>query len=220
MKHLLILFILLSTSAVFSQIEKANRVINIEADPEAPTPEIKTPTVSAFPKINLPKVTEEKDPKYSMKNLPELGADSKKLDITKGDGLLDYKTDNAPKYFSAEKKATDEYARDQDLGLITVSNLRVNVSYRDHEAVDGDQIMVLVNEDIVRARVSLYGSFQGFDLPLNKGPNKVEFIALNQGDSGPNTAELHIYDDSGKLISAKEWNLLTGYRATFIIIKD
>ena len=80
--------------------------------------------------------------------------------------------------------------------------------------------MVLVNEDIVRANVSLYGSFQGFDLPLQKGPNKIEFIALNQGESGPNTAELHIYDDTGKLISAKEWNLLTGYRATFIIVKD
>lgn len=221
MRHLFILFFLLTSSAVFSQIETTNRVIKIEADPKAPTPDKESPPVaSSFPKINLPKVTKEKDPKYSMKNLPEPEADTKKLDITKGDGLLDYKTDNAPKYFSAEKKATDEYARDQNLGEIKVSYTRVNVSYRDHEAVDGDQIMVLVNEDIIRARVSLYGSFQGFDLPLEKGPNKVEFIALNQGDSGPNTAELHIYDDTGKLISAKEWNLLTGYRATFVIIKD
>ncbi len=222
MKNLLFLFLSLTSTVLFAQIETTNRVIKIEATPDAPTPETKSPTIkSAFPKINLPKVTEEKDPKFSMKNLPNPEPDTKnKLDITKGDGLLDYKTDNAPKYFSKEKKASDEYARDQNLGEINVSYTRVNVSYRDHEAVDGDQIMVLVNEDIIRARVTLYGSFQGFDLPLEKGPNKVEFIALNQGDSGPNTAELHIYDDTGKLISAKEWNLLTGYRATFVIIKD
>lgn len=219
MKHLLIFIFLLASTAVFAQLERPNRVIKIEADPEVPKPD-KTapPTTSSFPKINLPKLTEEKDPKFSMKSIGEL--DPKPLDITKGDGLLDYKTDNAPKYFSAEKKASNKYARDQNLGEIRVSRALVNVVYRDHEAVDGDRIMVLVNEDIVRANVSLYGSFQGFDLPLEKGPNKIEFIALNQGDSGPNTAELHIYDDKGKLISAKEWNLLTGYRATFIIVKE
>ena len=219
MRQLLIFFLIFSTSFLFAQIERPNRVLKIEAEPEVPTPNKDAPpTTSAFPKINLPKVTKEKDPKYSMKSLGE--ADPKKLDITKGDGLLDYKTNDAPKYFSKEKKASNEYARDQDLGEIRVSRAYVNVVYRDHQAVDGDQIMVLVNDDIVRANVSLYGSFQGFDLPLDEGPNKVEFVALNQGDSGPNTAELHIYDDKGKLISAKEWNLLTGYRATFIVIKE
>ncbi|EDM44531.1 hypothetical protein SCB49_13205 [unidentified eubacterium SCB49] len=218
MRYIIIL-LFLTTTSVFSQIETTNRVIKIEATPDAPTPD-KTapPSTSSFPKINLPKMTEEKDPKYDMKNLGDL--DPKPLDITKGDGLLEYKTDNAPKYFSAENKASDEFARDQDLGSITVSRALVNVAYRDHQAIDGDQIMVLVNDDIVRANVSLFGSFQGFDIPLEKGPNKVEFVALNQGDSGPNTAQLHIYDDTGKLISAKEWNLLTGYRATFIIIKE
>lgn len=220
MRYLILLLLFTTAStASFAQIERPNRVIKIEADPEVPTPD-KTapPTTSAFPKINLPKLTKEKDPKYAMKGIGDL--DPKPLDITKDDGLLDYKYDKAPKYFSAEKKASNKYARDQDLGEITVSRALVNVVYRDHEAVDGDRIMVLVNEDIVRANVSLYGSFQGFDLPLEKGPNKVEFVALNQGESGPNTAELHIYDDKGKLISAKEWNLLTGYRASFIIIKE
>ncbi|MFT5078913.1 MAG: hypothetical protein ACI825_001712 [Planctomycetota bacterium] len=219
MRHLLIFLLLFSTSALYSQIERPNRVIKIEADPDVPKPDPKaSKTGFELPKINLPTLSKEKDPKFDMKNLGNL--DPKPLDITKGDGLLDYKTDKAPKYFTAEKQVSDKYARDQDLGEVSVSRSLVNVVYRDHEAVDGDRIMVLVNEDIVRANVSLYGSFQGFDLPLQKGPNKIEFIALNQGESGPNTAELHIYDDTGKLISAKEWNLLTGYRATFIIVKD
>lgn len=219
MRPLLLFFLLIFSTTMFAQLERPNRVLKIEADPEIPKPNPKAPpTSSAFPKINLPKLQEDKDPKYSMKSLGDL--DPKPLDITKGDGLLDYKTDNAPKYFTKEKKASDEYARDQNLGEVKVSRALVNIVYRDHQAIDGDRIMVLVNEDIIRASVSLQGSFQGFDLPLKPGPNKVEFVALNQGSSGPNTAELHVYDDTGKLISAKEWNLLTGYRATFIVIKE
>jgi hypothetical protein len=32
--------------------------------------------------------------------------------------------------------------------------------------------------------------------------NKIDFEALNQGSSGPNTAEFKVYDDKGSLISA------------------
>ncbi|MFT7157938.1 MAG: hypothetical protein ACI8Q1_002963, partial [Parvicella sp.] len=46
------------------------------------------------------------------------------------------------------------------------------------------------------------------------------FEALNQGDSGPNTAELHVYDDKGMLVSAHEWNLLTGNKASIIVYKQ
>ena len=91
---------------------------------------------------------------------------------------------------------------------------------RDHEYVDGDRIRVFVNEDVVRSDISLNSSFTTIKLPLQKGINTVDFEALNQGTSGPNTAELHVYDDKGQLISAKEWNLGTGYRASFIVIKE
>ena len=43
---------------------------------------------------------------------------------------------------------------------------------------------------------------------------------LNQGYSGPNTAEFKIYDDKGELISANQWNLATGFKATIIIVKE
>ena len=54
-----------------------------------------------------------------------------------------------------------------------------------------------------------------YDIPLNK----IDFVALNQGSSGPNTAELRIYDDSENLLSANQWNLATGSTATLIIVK-
>jgi hypothetical protein len=57
-------------------------------------------------------------------------------------------------------------------------------------------------------------------LGLIKGFNKVDFEAINQGESGPNTAEFQVYDDKGQLISANQWNLATGFKASIILIKD
>ena len=50
--------------------------------------------------------------------------------------------------------------------------------------------------------------------------NVVDFVALNQGSSGPNTAEIIVYDDQGKLVGTNRWNLATGVKATYIIYKN
>ena len=96
----------------------------------------------------------------------------------------------------------------------------VNIAYRDHGYVDGDLIQVLVNDDVVQARVFLNGGFSGFKLDLQKGFNKIDFLALNQGESGPNTAEFRVVDDLGNLVSGNQWNLATGVKATIIIVKE
>ena len=44
--------------------------------------------------------------------------------------------------------------------------------------------------------------------------------ALNQGTSGPNTAQFIMYDDQENEISSNIWNLATGVTASVIIIKD
>ena len=44
-------------------------------------------------------------------------------------------------------------------------------------------------------------------------------MALNQGSSGPNTAELRVFDDKDQMISSNQWNLATGGTATFIVVK-
>ena len=65
----------------------------------------------------------------------------------------------------------------------------------------------------------LDSSFSGFKLPLISGFNKIDFTALNQGSTGPNTAELRVFDDKNQMISSNQWNLSTGGTATFIIVK-
>lgn len=109
---------------------------------------------------------------------------------------------------------------DQFLGDFNSKAKFVNVVYRDHGYTDGDLIQVLVNDDIVHPRVYLTGAYKGFKLNLQPGFNKVDFLALNQGESGPNTAEFQVVDDEGNLVSHNQWNLATGVKATIIIVKE
>ena len=145
---------------------------------------------------------------------------TEELDMSKDDGLLEYNSGKAPKYFTKDSEIENENKGNQYLGDCKTKSGLVNVLYRDHQYVDGDLIRVFVNDDIVQSAIYLSSSFKGFNLPLQSGFNRIDFLALNQGTSGPNTAELHVYDDTGKLISAYEWNLQTGNKATVIIVKE
>lgn len=109
---------------------------------------------------------------------------------------------------------------DQFLGDFKSKAKFVNVVYRDHGYTDGDIIQVLVNDDIIHSRVYLTNGYKGFKLDLQPGFNKIDFLALNQGESGPNTAEFQVVDDKGNLVSHNQWNLATGVKATVIIVKE
>lgn len=96
----------------------------------------------------------------------------------------------------------------------------IDIAYRDYSAIDGDILSVLVDDDIIRANQGLTSGFNGFRLKLKPGLNKIDFFAVNEGDSGPNTAEYRIMDQWNKVISNKVWALSKGIKVTIIIIKD
>jgi hypothetical protein len=112
------------------------------------------------------------------------------------------------------------YRKNQDLGNFKTSSLTAKVMYRDYGQIDGDAISVLLNDNVIIREVYMTGDFQGFEITLDKGFNKIEFLALNQGTLGPNTAEFKVYNDKGALISASQWNLGTGFKATIILVKE
>ncbi len=210
-----ILILFFFSAAVNAQIETITNSVQIEIN------EIDTPEETGFelPARTKPSLT------IPMKDrIPEgtsdLGEEEPKLEMGKSDGLKENVYDKAPKAFSNDKAVTNEFDRDQFLGDVTTGATYVNIKYRDHEYVDGDLIRVFVNGDIVQSQVYLGASFAGFTLRLEEGVNTIEFQALNQGSSGPNTAELHVYDDKGFIISAKEWNLLTGRKATIVVNRE
>ena len=124
---------------------------------------------------------------------------------------------------SVEKKLDESMTgntTDQYLGDYKTKVSEVNIVYRDHGAVDGDLIRIFVDDDVVKPQILLVGSFKGFKLSLVNGFNKIDFQALNQGESGPNTAQVMVLDLEGNIIASSHWNLATGVKATLIVVKE
>ena len=216
-KLLYILFLLINCEAtLFAQFENSNNSVQFEVVED----DIKTPNGMELPAIKLPSIIKSKNP-LRMNDYSGLGLEeSELLDITHEDSFLDLKTNEAPKYFTKDKKIAEEFGRNQYLGELRTGSLNVTIMYRDHEYVDGDRVRIYVNGDIVKSSVYLSAGFNGFTFLLQPGFNKVEFQALNQGSSGPNTAELRIFNDEGDVISANQWNLTTGRKAMITIVKE
>lgn len=118
--------------------------------------------------------------------------------------------------YDAEKLAK----RDQDLGIVKVASGIAKVRYRDAAYVDGDKVRVYLNYVIIQPEVLLNGEEQGFDIELQKGVNRIDFEAINEGYAAPNTAEFKIFDDAGNVLSSNQWNIAEGYKATIILEKE
>ena len=211
-----VVFFFCSCTSLLAQLENTDNSIQfgiVEDD-------YKAPEGYELPAIKAPSLINPKD-FFTPDNFSDLGIEkSDLLDITFEEEFIDVKTNTAPKYFTKDKAVSEEYGTDQYLGEIKTTSGSVTIMYRDHEYVDGDRVRIFVNGDVVVANVYLTGSFKGFTFPLQSGFNKVEFQALNQGSSGPNTAELQIYDEEGNILSSNQWNLTTGRKATATIIKE
>jgi hypothetical protein len=125
------------------------------------------------------------------------------------------RTDVAPK-----GESNEAFKGNQFFGEVRTKSSFMQVMARDFGAIDGDRIKVLVNDRVVVAEILLDSNFKGIQITLDPGFNKIDFEALNQGTSGPNTAEFRVYDDKEKLVSSNQWNLATGFRASVMVIKE
>ena len=182
--------------------------------------------------LALPSSKEIKKPK-SLKNDNENGfkkayakkkeadAKKKKEEDLKNKGILTAAKISEERFLKSWKKINAPYpVIDQDLGSFRTQSKSVRIICRDFQYPDGDRVTIMINDIPVIRNITLKRAYQAFDLPLQVGLNKIAFIALNQGTSGPNTAGFKVFDDSGNVISSNEWNLATGAKATIIIAKD
>ena len=119
-----------------------------------------------------------------------------------------------------KEKNPDLFKTDQYLGDFRNNGKFVQIAVRDHESPDGDLIRIMLNDVEVVSQVMLQERFKSISIDLVMGFNKIDFVALNQGASGPNTAEVRVFDDNGQLVGANRWNLATGVKATYIIVKE
>ncbi|TRO66500.1 hypothetical protein [Christiangramia sabulilitoris] len=144
----------------------------------------------------------------------------KPIDLRENPNGLLTEADVIKKKWSKDKEIKEEYRRDQSLGNVVTKGRFVEVYCRDHQYIDGDKVQIFVNGEMVAASVSLHAGFQPILVTLQDGFNSIQFVALNQGSSGPNTAELRVLSEKGEQIAVKEWNLLTGAKAELIVVKN
>ncbi|KAA1246889.1 hypothetical protein [Aquimarina sp. RZ0] len=215
-KLVFILFLSFGVS-IYGQIEKPISTLKIDDESTLKTDNKYSLSTGLSKPVNnftLNKETKLKDPSIPFNRM------HKPFDMNEDIGLLKPGQKLTPKWFKKDNEIKEEFKSDQYLGDFKSTSEFVQLIYRDHQSVDGDIVRIFVNDDVVRSSVALDGTFRGFPINLIKGFNKIDIQALNQGASGPNTAQFQLYDDLGNLITSNEWNLTTGVKATLIVVKE
>ena len=168
--------------------------------------------------LNIPDIIKEQPKinfKDSMGRKPVKMLDDSKL-VQAGTGLI-IDTKVGPR---TAKEGSKSHFPDQNLGEVKSNGTFVGVVARDHEFVDGDRVKIYLNETVIDQNMLLTGVFKGVNIDLKKGFNRITFEALNEGSSSPNTAQIDVYDDQGKLIYSNKWLLSRGSRASLIVTKE
>lgn len=112
------------------------------------------------------------------------------------------------------------YRQNQYLGSFKTTSKTSKVRYRDAAFLDGDKVRIYLNYKEIVPEVVLDGDFKEFEVKLEKGINRIDIEALNEGFAAPNTAQYEVYDDKGVAVMADQWNVGTGYKASIIIVKE
>ena len=140
------------------------------------------------------------------------------IDLSKKSNLVK-PTWNIRQDFSEGKNKNSDLNRDFFLGNIETRSNYVMIKCRDHEYVDGDRIRLMLNGSVIHPNIILNSGYHSVDIDLEDGYNNIDFVALNEGQSSPNTAQLVVLDQFGNEISNKSWLLSTGYKAKLVIFK-
>jgi len=207
-KTVLKIVFLLFFSSIFSQDLPTRKSLTIEK-PKSP--------------LTIGISEASKNPNYFSIKKPESMQSSPSFSMTDQEKFLNpgasYQKD-INKSYSRDEGSSKTYFGDSYLGDFKTVSPYVLIVCRDFGEVDGDRISILVNDEVVISDIWLTSEFFKVNLPLKKGFNKVDFIALNQGRLGPNTAEMRVYDSTGLLIHSNQWNLSSGSTATIILVKE
>jgi hypothetical protein len=122
--------------------------------------------------------------------------------------------------FGEDQKNLAQFSKDYNLGELSTKSKFIVIKCRDHEYVDGDRIKLMLNNAVIHPNIVLKGDFFVIDVDLVEGYNSINFVALNEGTSSPNTAQLQVFDEDGNLLASNKWLIRTGYKASLTIYKD
>lgn len=205
----------------YSQFDNGNKALQISPIKNTPISKSKSPS-SKFSPIspitpNFKDIPVNKEPEIIFQKI----GGSKPIDLTmKSDFVNPGAIYQEKLNKNSDGEVTQEFRRNQNLGDFKTKSLFVKILCRDNQFVDGDRVRIYINDLIIQENVLLEGFYQTFEITLKNGFNKIDIEAINQGSSGPNTAEFQVFDDKGASISANQWNLSTGFKASIVIVKE
>jgi len=210
------IFFLCFVYAAMAQVNDSQKGIKIDPVDSTMQVELKL----SF-KLSPVKGLTNKNIRYTLsyKSLPESKKKKYTVDMTKKSSLVD-KEWTIKQRFSEDRQDLSEFEKDYYLGDLRTTSKTIVIKCRDHEYVDGDRIKLTVNDVVIHPNIRLYGDFYTIDVDLKEGYNTINFIALNEGESSPNTAQLMVLDPDGNTLASNRWLIRTGYKATLVIIKD
>jgi len=216
MKYILLLFVMLGgTLQLSAQIDSPKGGMAIpraKKENVAPT----NPSLSTTGPISIKPEKKTTNPMFQIG-----GEGEKKSPMSTETRFVQRGTEFEDKFELKQKRESSEpYKGNQYFGEFKSQAVFVQIMCRDFEYADGDMIKVMVNDKVIIPEIILTNEFKGLQLTLENGFNKIDFVALNQGTSGPNTAQFVVYDDNEKLVSSNQWNLATGFKATVILVKE
>lgn len=205
-----------SVSIAFAQLDRTREGFSIKPSDSTLNGELKL-SFKINPQVGL----SNKNVKHKLNFRPMKDSFKKTtgVDMTAKSTLVQKKWEVKQK-FSEDNSNRSKYMRDYYLGDLKTTSQTIVIKCRDHEYVDGDRVKIMIGNAVIHPNLVLKGDFYVVDVDLKDGFNTISFTALNEGASSPNTAQLKIYDENGKLLTSKNWNITTGYKAKLVILKE
>jgi hypothetical protein len=210
------LFFIIATITCQAQFDTNKKVLNI-APVTNNTGQVSSTSSSS---IKYPSIFDKKDKLLESVSLLKKKDEEQKSVMEKENFQNPSKeyTDKMNK--KGDGQILEKYKSDSFLGQFKTGTKIVSIACRDHEAPDGDVVRIWLNDKVVVNAILLDVDFKEIYLDLEEGINKIEIEALNQGESGPNTAQFVIYDQKKGMITSNKWNLTTGVKAKLVILKE
>ena len=228
--YFLIVILLITSLPLLAQVDNSQKSIPIPAAEDKVEKKDTLPKPIVIKPVNEPSLTKKKDniSGIPVKNKVTMKPSEKEFSMMEKSDLIDPGTIFEEKWAEKKRKKQlemydnipPELLGDQFLGDFKTKSGFANVVCRDFGEQDGDLIQVLLNDKVVIARLALTNGYKSFKITLVDGINKIDFLALNQGALGFNTAEFQLYDDTESAISNNNWFLATAKKATLILVKE
>lgn len=111
------------------------------------------------------------------------------------------------------------FRRNLDFGQFKTESATLTISYRDFGEIDGDKIRIWVDGKLVVDMLELEGNRRKVSIGLILGINFIQIEAINEGVFSPNTGEFALIDEEGFTMTSDRWDLSTGFKATFNVLR-